>query len=177
MSNLQKVFTNIITNEKFVQAKPMTIRKIYDGKSMITETDTKGIITYANRNFLEFNGFKRQELIGLPHSVVRHPDMPKGLFTAMWKIISQKKVWRGYLKSMCRDGSYYWALVYIQPKLDEKGNIIGYVANRRDAYPHAIEEVEKKYDMLKGDEHINDEYFMRAELFHGENMATFTSSI
>jgi hypothetical protein len=101
--------------------------------------------------------------------------MPKGLFRAMWKIISQKKVWRGYLKNLCRDGSYYWALVYIQPKLDENGNIVGYVANRRDAYPEAIEEVEEKYHALKGDEYLDDEYFMKAELFHGDTMATFHS--
>jgi len=173
MSNLHKVFTNAITKEKFVQAKPMTINKIYDGKAMITETDPNGIITYANRNFLEFNGFERKELIGLPHSVLRHPDMPKGVYSAMWKIISQKKIWRGYLKNMCRDGSYYWALVYIQPKLDKIGNIIGYVANRRDAYPDAIKEVEEKYNALKDDIYMDDAYFMRAELYHGDAMATF----
>ena len=175
MSNLHKVFTNVLTKEQFVQVKPLTINKHYDGKTMITETDKEGIITYANRNFLEFNGFERKELIGLPHSIVRHPDMPKGVFRAMWKIISQKKIWRGYLKNMCRDGSYYWALVYIQPKLDDKGNIIGYVANRRDAYPRAIAEVQEKYDALKGDEHMDDPYFMRAELYHGEGLATFAT--
>jgi len=173
VSNLRKVFTNVITKEKFVQAKPMTIQKIYDGKAMITETDIEGNITYANRHFLAFNGFERRELIGLPHRILRHPEMPKGVFRAMWKIISQKKVWRGYLKNMCRDGSYYWALVYIQPKLDGEGNVIGYVANRRDAYPDAIKEVEEKYQVLNSDEHINDEYFMRAELYHGIAMATF----
>jgi PAS domain S-box-containing protein len=175
MSNLHKVFTNHITKEKFIQAKPMTINTIYDGKPMITETDTEGIITYANRHFLEFTGFERKELIGLPHSVIRHPDTPVGVYHAMWKIISQKKVWRGYLKSLCRDGSYYWALLYIQPKIDEIGNITGYVASRRDAYPSAISDVEAKYAELQGKEHMDDDYFMRGELYHGEDMATFTS--
>ncbi len=173
MSNLHKVFTNTVTNMKFVQAKPIDINKIYEGKAMITETDTEGIITYANRNFLEFNAFERKELVGLPHSILRHPDMPKGVFRAMWKIISQKKVWRGYVKNMCRDGTYYWALVYIQPKLDENGDIIGYIANRRDAYPDAIKDVEEKYTALKGDEHMDDEYFMRTELYHGEDVACY----
>ncbi|MCF6207161.1 MAG: PAS domain S-box protein [Sulfurovum sp.] len=151
--------------------------KLYDGKPMISETDTQGIITYANKYFLEFNGFTKEELIGLPHSVLRHPDMPKGVFRAMWKIITQKKVWRGYLKNLCKDGSYYWALVYIQPKLDESGKIIGYVANRRDAYPHAIIEVSEKYEALQGDAHKDDPYFMRAELYHGSDMATFEAKL
>jgi len=177
MAKTQKEFTNTRTQEKFIQAKPTNIEKVYDGRTMITETDKDGVITYANRNFLEFNGFERKELIGLPHSVLRHPDTPKGVYHAMWKIISQKKVWRGYIKNLCKDGSYYWALVYIQPKLDENGEIIGYVANRRDAYKDAIEEVEKKYKELQGDEYMEDPYFMRAELYHGNDMATFENKV
>jgi len=177
MSNLHKVFTNQRTKQKFIQPKPTDVEKTYDGRPMITETDKDGIITYANRNFLEFNGFEKKELIGLPHSVLRHPETPKGVYRAMWKIISQKKVWRGYLKNLCRDGSYYWALVYIQPKLDENGEIVGYVANRKDAYPRVIIEVSRKYSELQGDEHIDDPYFMRAELHHGDDVATFNSKI
>jgi aerotaxis receptor len=146
---------------------------MYDGASMISETDAEGIITYANRKFLEFVGYDKKELVGLPHSIIRHPDMPKGLFFSMWKIIKAKKVWRGYIKSVCRDGSYFWALVYIQPKLDSEGNIVGYVASRRDAYPKVIEEIEKKYAELQGPEHMHDEYFLTAELFHGDELATF----
>jgi len=142
---------------------------------MISETDLEGIITYANRKFLDFIGFDKKEMIGLPHSIIRHPDMPKGLFFGMWKIIKAKKVWRGYIKSLCRDGSYFWALVYIQPKLDANGELIGYVASRKDAYSKAIEEVEKKYAELQGTEHMHDTYFLSAELFHGDELATFHS--
>ena len=142
---------------------------------MITETDVSGVITYANKRFLEFTGFPKRELIGLPHSIVRHPDTPVGLYTAMWEIISSRKVWRGYLKSLCKDGSFFWALLYIQPKLDDKGDIVGYVASRRDAYADAVKDVEARYNALQGEAHIGDEYFMRTELYHGEDMATFTS--
>ncbi|WP_067330838.1 PAS domain-containing protein [Sulfurovum riftiae] len=177
MTNLHKVFTNTITGQKYVQPKPSRPEKKYEGGMMITETDLNGIITYANRKFLEFSGFSRRELIGMPHSIMRHPDNPKGVYKAMWEIISQKKVWRGYIKSLCRDGSYYWALVYIQPKLDGMGNIKGYIASRRDAYPSAISEVEKKYQQLQGDEHMDDPYFKRMELHHGEGLATFESRL
>jgi len=174
MSNRLKTVQNIYTKETLSQAQPIFQEKVYDGGSMITETDPDGIITYANRKFREMTGFTKSELIGAPHCLVRHPEMPAGLFKAMWKIISSKKVWRGYIKSLCKDGSYYWALVYIQPKLDQDGNIIGYASSRRDAYPEAIEEVMKQYARLRGPEHINDEYFMNAELFHGDELATFS---
>jgi len=173
MSNLTNHFLNKYTHQIFVKSEPLNIETHYDGTPMITETDKEGIITYANKYFLRFTGFEKQELIGLPHNVVRHPDMPRGLFYAMWKIISQKKVWRGYIKSMCRDGSYFWALVYIQPKLDERGDIVGYVANRRDAYPGSVREVEQKYSLLHGNEFMYDSYFMQHELYHGNELATF----
>jgi len=175
MSNLHKVFTNTITGYQFVQPKPRSLERKYDGELMITETDTSGIITYANRKFLEFTGFERRELVGMPHSITRHPDNPKGVYKAMWEIISQKKVWRGYIKSLCKDGSYYWALVYIQPKLDGMGNIKGFIASRRDAYEEAIREVERQYFALHDDMHINDPYFKRMELYHGSDLATFQS--
>ena len=177
MSNLRKVFTNTINGTQYVQPRPKDIEKPYDGELMITETDCNGIITYANRKFLEFTGFKRRELIGMPHNIMRHPDMPKGIYKGMWEIISQKKIWRGYIKSLCKDGSYYWALVYIQPKVDTEGNITGYVASRRDAYPSEIEEIEEKYRLLLADEHMDHPYFKRMELYHGEGIATFQSRL
>jgi hypothetical protein len=108
----------------------------------------------------------------MPHSLTRHPDMPEGLFTAMWKIISEKKIWRGYVKSLCKEGKYYWSLMYVQAKLDENDEIVGYTATRRKAYIASLLDVEKKYNELKGKKHCDDAYFMRAELFHGDALAT-----
>jgi aerotaxis receptor len=174
MSNSQKTLINIKTLETFTRPEPIGVYKQYDGSAMITETDLDGVITYANRNFIEFIGYERKELIGLPHSIIRHPDVPKGVFKAMWKIIKQKKVWRGYLKNLTREGSHYWALVYIQPKLDSEGNHIGYISNCKDAYPSAIKEVEQKFKELNSDEFIDDPYFMENELFLGDELGKFT---
>ncbi|SFV90885.1 SIGNAL-TRANSDUCTION SENSOR PROTEIN-PAS/PAC domain [hydrothermal vent metagenome] len=171
------IYTNVLTRETFKKPKPTSILKHYDGKPMITETDLEGGITYASRRFQDFTGYSKQELVGLPHSIVRHPDMPEGLFYAMWKIIQEKKVWRGYIKSLCRDGSYFWALVYIQPKLDSEGKHIGYVANRKDAYPKSIEQAEKKYAELFGLDHKYDSYFMGMELYHGDDLASFANRV
>ncbi|PHS38769.1 MAG: aerotaxis receptor Aer [Sulfurovum sp.] len=130
---------------------------------MISETDTEGIITYTNRHFREITGFTKEELIGSPHSINRHPDMPKGVFRAMWKIISAKKVWRGYVKNIRKDGKFYWTLVYVQAKLDENAEIIGFIASRKIAYPETIKEVEEIYTKYQGDEYIDNKIFMASE--------------
>ncbi|SFV62684.1 putative PAS/PAC sensor protein [hydrothermal vent metagenome] len=154
------IIENTITGEKIFKSQPVDEEVIFDGGVMITETDTRGIITYANRKFREMTGFNKEELIGSPHSINRHPDMPKGAFRGMWKIISAKKKWRGYVKNMRKDGKYYWVLVYIQPKLDENDKIVGFIAGRKIAYPESIKEASALYAKLHGDEHIDDKIFI-----------------
>jgi len=173
MTKLRKVITNTLSNVKIVQSIPLQEEvEIFDNSVLITETNTEGIIIYTNRRFVNVSGFSKEELIGSPHNITRHPDMPIGLFKAMWKIIASKKVWRGYVKSLRKDGKYYWTLTYMQARLDESENIIGYTASRKMAYPQSVEEAEKKYSELMGIKHIDDEYFMSAELYHGEQIAT-----
>ena len=150
---------NIYTGEVIQKSEPIDEEVPFDGGVMITETDTRGIITYANRKFREMTGFTKRELIGSPHSINRHPDMPKGAFRGMWKIISQKKYWRGYVKNMRKDGRYYWVLVYIQPKLDENHNLIGYLAGRKIADRDAIEEAAELYKRYHGKEYIDHPIF------------------
>jgi len=153
------IIENTITNEKIFKCVPIDEEVFFDGGMMITETDTKGIITYANRKFRGMTGFSKEELIGSPHSINRHPDMPKGAFKGMWKIISSNKKWRGYVKNLRKDGKFYWVLVYIQPKLDENGKIIGFIAARKIPYPERVKEARELYATLHGDEHINDKVF------------------
>jgi len=150
---------NTLTGEIIQKSEPVDIEVPFDGGVMITETDTKGIIVYANKKFREMTGFTKKELIGSPHSINRHPDMPKGAFRGMWKVILQKKHWRGYVKNMRKDGKYYWVLVYIQPKLDKNGDLIGFIAGRKIAYPDSIKEIEEIYAKYRGDEHINNPVF------------------
>ncbi len=154
------VVENTITGEKIFKSLPVDKEVLFDGGVMITETDIKGIITYANKKFREMTGFTRRELIGSPHSINRHPDMPKGAFRGMWKTIFAKKNWRGYVKNMRKDGKYYWVLVYIQPKLNEKGELVGFIAGRKVAYPERIKEVETLYKKYQGDEYIDHPIFM-----------------
>ncbi len=174
MTNLHKVITNRRTGEKIVLAKPREKEiEIYDTSILITEIDRDGFITYVNRRYLELSGFAKETLIGAPYTIDRHPDMPEGLFAAREEIVVQKKVWRGYVKSMTRDGAYYWTLTYMQPKLDSRGQIKGYTLTRKKAYASSVEEIAKKYETLQGPEHVGNEFFMRGELYHGEDVACY----
>jgi PAS domain S-box-containing protein len=126
-----KTIKNIITGKEITKPDPVDIEVPFDGGVMITETDTAGIITYANRKFRELTGYTKEELIGSPHNINRHPDMPKVAFKGMWEQIKQGEYWEGYVKNMTKEGKYYLVIVWIKPKFDDNGNIVGYIAGRK----------------------------------------------
>ena len=99
---------------------------------ILTQSDEKGIITDVSKAFCDLSGFKREELIGQPHYVVRHPDMPREFFASMWKALQEKKSWRGKIKNVKKDGGFYWVDTTITPKLTKDGKIYGYIAIRCD---------------------------------------------
>jgi len=103
-----------------------------DRSSIVTKTDTKGIITYANDRFCAISGYTRDELIGLPHNVVRHPDTPNEVYAQMWQTISNGSAWQGVIKNKNKYGSFYWADTTINPILDHHGKIEEYIAIRSD---------------------------------------------
>lgn len=167
MNTIYKTIKNTYTNTEITIAKPRDEEVIIDEDSlMVTETDTLGIITYANRRFIKLSGFTKEELIGSPKSISHHPDTPKGLLHARVKIVSSKRVWCGYVKSLCKDGKFYWSLMHMQAKVDDKDTIIGYTTTRKKACSKEILEVEKKYREFSGDEHIDHKFFMSATLRH-----------
>ena len=128
--------------------EPVDEEVIFDGRSLISETDTKGVITFVNRKFVEMTGYTKQEAVGQPHSILRHPDMPKAAFEQMWKVIKEGKVWDGYVKNLRKDGKYYWVDVHIVPKKDENGTIIGYIASRKVTVPDRLQSTIVQYKKL-----------------------------
>jgi PAS domain S-box-containing protein len=126
-----KTIKNLITGNTITKPEPIDKEVPFDGGVMITETDTAGIITYANRKFRELTGYTKEELIGSPHNINRHPDMPKAAFEGMWEIIKSGKYWEGLVKNMTAEGKYYLVVVWIKPKFDNDGNIVGYIAGRK----------------------------------------------
>ncbi len=141
--------TNTLTGAKIEKPRPVNEEVPFDGGVMITETDTSGIITYANRKFREMTGYDKEELIGSPHSINRHPDMPKAAFKKMWETIKRGDMWEGYVKNMRKDGKYYWVIVWIKPKLDKDGNIVGYIAGRKVPNRQDIKRVEQDYRLMR----------------------------
>lgn len=106
---------------------------------IVSSTDLKGIITYANRKFCEIAGYTKSELTGKNHNIVRHPDMPKAAFQEVWDTIQAGKEWTGIVKNLRKDGKYYWVYSHIAP-VETDGEITGYTAARRPASETEIEE-------------------------------------
>jgi aerotaxis receptor len=132
--------------------EPIEEEVIFDGRSLISETDTKGVITFVNRKFVEMTGYSKQEAVGQPHSILRHPDMPKVAFEQMWKVIKEGQVWDGYVKNLRKDGKYYWVDVHIVPKKDGNGTIIGYIASRKVTIPDRLQSTIVQYKKLLEEE-------------------------
>lgn len=129
---------------------PVNEEVFFDGRTLISETDTKGIITFVNRKFVEMSGYAKEEALGQPHSLLRHPDMPKAAFEEMWRILQTGKMWEGYVKNLRKDGKFYWVIVNIIPKYDEDSNIIGYTASRKIPNRDMINKIALQYkDMLE----------------------------
>lgn len=128
------------TNISFLDGYKLAI----DKSSIVSKTDLKGIITYANDMFCEVSGYTREELIGSSHNIVRHPDVPKEEFKNMWDTIQDKRIWKGVVKNRRKDGSAYIVNATILPILDNKGEISEYVAVRHD-----ITELEASKEEIK----------------------------
>ncbi|MGA7594520.1 MAG: PAS domain-containing methyl-accepting chemotaxis protein [Gallionella sp.] len=101
-----------------------------EGSVLISKTDTKGIITYANEEFVNISGFSREELIGKSHNIVRHPDMPPQAFKWLWDDLKAGRPWRNLVKNRCKNGDHYWVRATVSP-IFEEGRITGYVSMRR----------------------------------------------
>jgi len=114
---------------------------------IVSETDKKGKIIYANEDFCKICGYTKDELIGKPHNIVRHPDMPKAAFKDLWETIKEGKVWQGIVKNLAKDGSYYWVHAKVYPSKTAKGDT-RYVSVRIKPTKEEIENATKLYEKL-----------------------------
>ncbi|HKM15600.1 MAG TPA: PAS domain-containing methyl-accepting chemotaxis protein [Marinospirillum sp.] len=111
---------------------------------LITITDLSGKITFANDDFVNVSGYKRSELIGQNHNLIRHPDMPAGAFENLWKTIQNKQSWKGLVKNRCKNGDHYWVDAYVTP-IQRDGKIVEYQSVRTTAPIAAVERANKVY--------------------------------
>ena len=102
-----------------------------DDHFIVSKTDTKGRLTYCNREFIHISGYTEADLLGKQHNIVRHPDMPRGVYRLLWNTISSGREFFGYIKNLAKDGSYYWVFATVTPSYSPGGQLAGYNSVRR----------------------------------------------
>ena len=118
---------------------PTSVEKVMrEDDFIVSKTDIKGRITYGNRIFIEFSGYSEAELLGAQHNIIRHPDMPRGVFKFLWDTIASGDECLAYVKNMAKDGSFYWVLAHVTPDYRD-GQICGYTSVRRKPKIEAVQ--------------------------------------
>ncbi|MER2520175.1 MAG: PAS domain-containing protein [Bdellovibrionales bacterium] len=129
--------------------KPTTYENVLGADEIIvSKTDLKGHITYANDVFLRIAQLSEKEAIGSPHCLVRHPDMPRGIFKLLWDTLTDKREIFAYVKNMAKNGNYYWVFAHVTPSMDSSGTVISYHSSRRKPTTKQIEKISPLYATL-----------------------------
>lgn len=116
---------------------------------LVSQTDTQGKILFANEDFCKVAGYTLDELIGKPHSIVRHPDMPRAAFGDLWETVNKGEVWNGYVKNRTKDGGYYWVYAMVYPMNNGNRGESGYISCRRKPSAAEIEAATQLYRTMK----------------------------
>jgi len=129
---------------------PVTLseRQVNEGAFIVSTTDPKGIITYVNDEFIRLSGFSQDELLGQPHNLVRHPDMPAGAFKDLWDTVQAGRPWHGMVKNRCKNGDFYWVDANVTP-IVERGRIEGYVSIRSRPSRSQVVEAARIYALVQ----------------------------
>lgn len=116
---------------------------------LVSQTDEKGIIQFANDDFCKIAGYTLEELIGKPHKVVRHSDMPKAAFKDLWETVKADKVWTGYVKNATKGGGFYWVFATVFPRYDSVTKEKSYISCRRKPSNEEITEIQELYKTMR----------------------------
>jgi len=127
-------------------------RTFRDDEIIVSKTDPQGRLTYVNDLFVSLSGYAEQDLLGQPHNIIRHPDMPRAVFKLLWDTISSGREIFAYVVNLSADGGHYWVLAHVTPTLDASGAVVGYHSNRRTASRAALERVQPLYRELLDEE-------------------------
>lgn len=131
-------------------------RVMRDKDFIVSKTNLTGLITYANEIFIEFSGYSQEELFKTQHNIIRHPDMPRGVFELLWQTLQSGQEFNGYVKNMSKDGGFYWVFANVTPSYDENHNVIGYYSVRRKPSLQALATIEPIYKEMLMVEKAND---------------------
>lgn len=119
---------------------------------IVSKTDVKGRITYANRTFCRVCGYSETELLGAPHSIIRHPDMPRAAFKLLWDTLFEGHEVFAYVKNLAKSGDFYWVLAHVTPTFDAHGKIVGFHSHRRVPDRRVVAIIEPIYALVLAEE-------------------------
>jgi PAS domain S-box-containing protein len=153
---------------------------------LVSKTDRLGRITYGNRIFIEYSGYSEAELLGRAHNIVRHPDMPRGVFKYLWDTLQTQQECFAYVKNRSKDGGFYWVFANVTPSFGADGQVDGYFSVRRKPSPAAITRISALYrQMLEEEKRVGPKAACAASLAllnttlaqHGVRYASYILSI
>jgi PAS domain S-box-containing protein len=134
-------------------ARPTGIERTFSPDELIvSKTDNRGVITYANDVFLRVSGYDADEVIGQPHNLIRHPEMPKAVFTLLWDTLAAGHELFAYIDNLAADGANYWVLAHVTPSYGSGGQVVGYHSNRRSPSRRAVAAIRPLYAQLLAEE-------------------------
>lgn len=155
LEKIQKIINKLQTQRELQETSRLLseYKEVIDESTILSKTNPKGIITFANDAFCKISGYSREELLGKNHNIVRHPDIPSEYYAQMWRDLKNKKAWRGSFKNRAKDGSSYYVSAYIAPIVDLNGNIVEYIAVRSDVteLEHYRQDIEKQLKIATQD--------------------------
>jgi PAS domain S-box-containing protein len=138
-----------VDREQLARRSPSGVEVPFDREEIIvSKTDTRGRITYANHVFLKVAGYTEAEILGQPHSCIRHPDMPRCVFKLLWETIERGEEVFAYVVNLAKNGDHYWVLAHVTPSFDASGQIVGYHSNRRCPDRRAVDAIRPLYAAL-----------------------------
>lgn len=133
--------TRLVPSRQEMQNLTGVARPFYKNELIVTKTDLKGHITYANDVFLRLASYPEKQVIGAPHCLIRHPHMPHGVFKLLWDTLGQEKEIFAYVLNRSANGDHYWVLAHVTPSYDGRGKVTGYHSNRRVADENVLKNV------------------------------------
>src|SRR5690606_23838022 len=135
------------------RVQPTGVERTFgEDEIIVSKTDRRGVITYANDVFIRVSQYSESELVGKPHNIIRHPDMPRCVFKLLWDTLAEGREIFAYVVNLAADGAHYWVLAHVTPSYNRAGELVGYHSNRRSPYRGAVNAVSELYAKPRAEE-------------------------
>ncbi|MEU4157655.1 PAS domain-containing protein [Actinoplanes sp. NPDC026670] len=138
---------------KATEVRPTGVERTFgENELIVSKTDQRGVITYANDVFLRVSALPEAQAVGSPHNLIRHPDMPRAVFKLLWDTLEQRQEIFAYVLNLAADGAHYWVFAHVTPSFDRSGRLLGYHSNRRRPAQSSITAIRDVYGRILAEE-------------------------